>query len=114
MNEIPTKELRRTWNIYTAMYRIEKKIISTAWGIFGGNYGKLYPEHIQTVYRLLYKEFSARHPRCKWAKNLKVPSELKNCSKIRFIMLHDTKYIKELDQILDDIFFKYSVASQGE
>ena len=114
MNEIPTKELRRTWNIYTAMYRIEKKIISTAWGIWGGNYGKLYPEHIQNVYRLLYKEFSVRHPRCKWAKNLKVPSELKNCSKIRFIMLHDTKYIKELDQILDDIFFKYSVASQGE
>ena len=114
MNEIKSSELRRTWNIYTAMYRIEKKVISTAWGIWGGNYGKLYPEHIQNVYRLLYREFSKAHPRCKWAKDLKVPKDLKNCSKIRYIMLHDTKYIKELDKMLDDIFFKYSVVSQGE
>ena len=113
MNEIPAATLRKTWNIYTAMYRIEKKVVSTAWGIWGGNYGKLYPEHIQNVYRLLYKEFSSRHPRCKWAKELKVPVELQNCSKIRYIMLHDTKYIKELDKILDDIFFKYSI-NQGE
>ena len=56
MNEIPAATLRKTWNIYTAMYRIEKKVVSTAWGIWGGNYGKLYPEHIQNVYRLLYKE----------------------------------------------------------
>lgn len=101
--------IQKTLNIYNRMFNIEKKAIKIAFALWGKNYGKLYPEHIQNVYRLLYKEFSSRHPRCKWAKELKVPVELKNCSKIRYIMLHDTKYIKELDKILDDIFFKYSV-----
>lgn len=103
------KEAEKVWNIYTAMYRIEKKVISTAYSLWGNHYGKLYPEQIQNVYRLLYIEFANRHPRCKWAQNLEVPKELKNCSKIRYIMLHDTKYIKELDKCLDDILERYSV-----
>lgn len=98
------KQLTKTYNVYLGMYNVEKKILSTAWAIWGGNYFKLLPEHIQLMYRLVYQEFAKRHPRCKWAQDLKVPTELKNCSKIRYIMLHDTKYIKELVNCIDCIY----------